>query len=195
MIECCLYGLNSSTCLSKPPLISKHKSSASGCSHALDRNPDANYRRCVDRDHDLYRATRLSSPSAGRSSNPGQLAPHSAVPGPPAFCRSPVGQPSTTCARRSRFFSMTCRLCTGFAKLAVKPKATAFLLRLHRERWGRTPHKVTTGTGVPMLFHTGRGGALFHCRFGRGLYVKAFPGAMLSNPICFNGQSSGTLRS
>ena len=75
MIVCCLYGLSSSTCSSKRPLISKHKSRASGYSHALDRNPDANYRRCVDRDHDLYRATRLSSPSAGRSSNPGQVRP------------------------------------------------------------------------------------------------------------------------
>ena len=87
--RCCLYGLSSSTCLSKPPLISKHKSSASGYSHALDRNPDANYRRCVDRDHDLYRATRLSSPSAGRSSNPGQFAPHSAVPGPQRSVAAP----------------------------------------------------------------------------------------------------------
>ena len=42
-----------------------------------------------------------------------------------------------------------------FAKLAVKPRAAAFLIRLYRERWGRTPHKVTTGTGVPKLFHTG----------------------------------------
>ena len=38
---------------------------------------------------------------------------------------------------------------------AVKPTSNSFLIRLHRERWGRTPHKVTTGTGVPMLFHTG----------------------------------------
>jgi hypothetical protein len=115
MIVCCLYGPSSSTCSPKRPQISKHNTGGRG--DALDRNPDANYRRCVDRDHDLYRATRLSSPSAGRSSNPGQLAPHSAVPGPPAFCCSPVGQPSTTCARRGpRFLSVTLSPLYGFLR-------------------------------------------------------------------------------
>jgi hypothetical protein len=125
-----------------------------------------------------------------------RFAPHPAVPGPQRLL-----QPRRSAfdhmrkAEASIFIGDLVASVRVFGKLAAKPKATALLLHLHRARWGRTPHKVTTGTGVPMLFHTGRGGALFHCRFGRGLYVKAFPGAMLSNPICFNGKSSGTLRS
>jgi len=157
MIVCCLFGLSSSKSFSNPPLISKHKSSAAGRSHALDRNPDANYRRCVDRDHDLYRATRLSSTSAGRSSNPGQFALHSTVPGPQRSVAAPVGQPLDRMRKAGTTILIGDPVASVrvFAKLAVKPKATASLLHLHRERWGRTPHKVTTGTGVPMLFHTG----------------------------------------
>ena len=82
MIVCCLYGLSSSTCSPKRPLTSKHKSSAPGRGHALDRNPDANYRRCGNCNHDLYRATRLSSTSARRSRHPARRSPRTPPPPP-----------------------------------------------------------------------------------------------------------------